>query len=101
MERTDIKNFEDYDIVIFADSILDLKKNGWTIKLGKDMNVETLKKLMDMKTFIIGVQGLENKGKTWLIAKLCGKNFPYGYHVHTEGKLHFYNKIFYLFKILN
>lgn len=55
MERNDIKDFQDYDIVILADSILDLKKNGWTIKLGKEMDVHMLEKLMDMKTFIIGV----------------------------------------------
>ena len=80
----DDKKFIDfYDIILKINSIRDIL-NGWAIEFsekGKEI-YETMK----TKDFLkVGVAGLGNKGKSFLLQKLANIELPTGTSIKTEG----------------
>jgi len=73
-----------YDVVIDIKSIKDLNKTGWNIIYSG--NKENKRKMIESgyKT-IISVLGNTNRGKTYILSKLCGENLESGYQMHTKG----------------
>jgi hypothetical protein len=71
-----------YDVVINIDSLIDLELHGWDVWF-KNKTDYIKKKNQD--TIVVGIAGLYNKGKTWMVNKLTGDNFKAGFHVHTVG----------------
>ena len=86
----------DYDIIIDINSIKNLNKTGWNIIYSKDK--EKLKKIIESeKKIIISVLGNSNRGKTYLLQKLCGENLESGYQVQTKGlSMKFHGELIYL-----
>ena len=39
-------DFREYDIVIYADSLLELQNSGWRVKLGSEMSTNRLHKVL-------------------------------------------------------
>ena len=90
IERNQTKNeylenkIEDYyDVVVDINSIKSLKNEGWKICYNKER--------VDYKTIIsednikIGVLGLNNVGKSYLLSKLVEISIPTGYSIETKG----------------
>ena len=80
----DNKKFIDfYDIILQINSIRDVL-NGWKIEFsekGKDYYEK-----MKVKNFLkIGVAGVGNKGKSFLLSKLANIELPIGTSIKTEG----------------
>ena len=77
--------FKLYDVIISINFFRDLvqksqmKQNGWKII----MNPDKSKKIL--KSVVVSVLGNYNKGKTWLLSLLSGRELPIGYNVHTKG----------------
>ena len=82
----DIKSknsIEYYDVIVCIDSILGIE-SGWKVKYsnkGKEI-YETMKNKELVK---VGVVGLRNKGKSWLLQKFLNKDLPKGTSIKTEG----------------
>jgi len=75
---------EYYDVVIDIDSINSLKKNGWEIIYNKERK-EQYEKLIHERTMKIGVVGLNNVGKSYLLSKIVRAEIPTGYSIETKG----------------
>ena len=76
------KNF--YDVVLELDSINKLFKSGWKISYNeKRKNI--YEKIITEKTLKIGVLGLNNVGKSFILGLLTGVTIPTGYSVETKG----------------
>lgn len=75
-------NHSYYDVVLDIESMLELLYKGWKVNFHNMMDY-TVKALRD--TFLIGVAGPFNTGKTWMTSKLAQKEFLVGYDVHTKG----------------
>jgi hypothetical protein len=75
---------EYYDVVIDIDSINSLKKNGWQIIYNKERK-EQYEKIIHERTMKIGVVGLNNVGKSYLLSKIVRVEIPTGYSVETKG----------------
>lgn len=81
-----------YDIVIDIDNILDVN-NGWNVYYSPELlsraenpgpNLDKLENYTSK--VIVSVLGLFNKGKTWLLNKVCtGEKLASGRHVTTKG----------------
>ena len=79
----DLRDF--YDVIIEIDSINTLTKTGWKINYNekrKDMYDKVIKE----ETIKIGVLGINNIGKTFILGLLSGwKDIPSGWSVETKG----------------
>ena len=72
-----------YDIVCNIDSIKNIS-NGWQFKFNeKGYKTYTLRK--DKSACTVAVVGNANKGKSFILQKLAGFQFPSGFSVKTEG----------------
>jgi len=76
------ENSSPYDTIIHINSIFELEKEGWEVWFRDRDDFEKKRK---KDTIIVGVAGLYNKGKTWIINNLAESNFSSGFHVHTVG----------------
>jgi len=85
-----------YDIIIDIESIKNLNKTGWNIIYSG--NEEDQRKMVEIeKKYIISVLGNSNRGKTYLLQKLCGENLESGYQIQTKGlSMKFHNDLIYL-----
>ena len=75
---------EYYDVVIDINSINSLKNEGWEIKYNEKRK-ETYEKIIGDQTIKIGVLGLNNVGKSYLLSKIVKVDIPTGYSVETKG----------------
>lgn len=74
-----------YDVVIDINSINSLKNEGWSIKYNKERK-EIYDKIISERTMKIGVLGLNNVGKSFLLSKLIEtKDIPTGHSIETKG----------------
>jgi hypothetical protein len=76
---------DNYDVVIIPDTILDLKKpehQGWRVQISDPSKYEERKKRLQI---LLGVYGLPNQGKTFLINRLSNKVLAEGFNITTEG----------------
>jgi GTPase Era involved in 16S rRNA processing len=88
-----------YDIVLDIDNLIDLEE-GWKIYfaqrllsriegaavMNKPLDPETVNNLsLSTTKVVVSVLGLFNKGKTFLLNKICNENFDSGYKVTTRG----------------
>ena len=84
--KVDIKNkdaAEYYDLIVCIDSISGIE-SGWKVKCsakGKELYI----KMKDKELVKVGVVGLRNKGKSWLLQKFLKKTLPKGTSIKTEG----------------
>ena len=80
------QNEEKYDIVVDINSIKKLKE-GWDIKyFGNTENIETLKaKIRKSNKNFISVLGHSNRGKTYILQKICKEKLKPGYEITTKG----------------
>ena len=76
------KNY--YDVVIEIDSINTLTKNGWKINYNEN-NKEKYEKIIKEETLKIGVLGLNNVGKSFILSLLAGLEIPTGFSIETKG----------------
>ena len=75
---------EYYDVVIDICSINSLKNEGWSIKYNKERK-DVYEKIIGEQTIKIGVIGLNNVGKSYLLSKIVRVEIPTGYSVETKG----------------
>ena len=84
--KVDLKNenaIEYYDVIVCIDSILGIE-SGWKVKYsGKGK--EIYEKMKNKELVKVGVLGLRNKGKSWLLQKFLNKDLPKGTSIKTEG----------------
>ena len=73
-----------YDLVIDINSINSLKNEGWEIKYNKERK-EIYHKIINEETLKIGVLGLNNVGKSYLLSKMVRVEIPTGYSIETKG----------------
>ena len=67
--------------------------NGWEIKFKKEGGKENYEKYFkNVETIVVGVVGNGNKGKSFLLKKLCDYNILMGHKVKTEGLSIIYRK---------
>ena len=80
-----IKKAEDfYDVIIDIDSINSLKKAGWQIKYNEERK-EIYEKIISEQTIKLGVLGINNVGKSYLLSKIVKVDIPTGYSIETKG----------------
>ena len=75
---------EYYDVVIDINSINSLKNEGWSIKYNQQRK-EIYDKIIGEQTIKIGVLGLNNVGKSFLLSKIVRAEIPTGYSIETKG----------------
>ena len=75
---------EYYDVVVDINSIFSLKNEGWRI-LYNEGRKEIYKKIIGEQTIKIGVLGLNNVGKSYLLSKIVKVDIPTGYSIETKG----------------
>ena len=73
-----------YDVIIEIDSINKLVKSGWKINYNEKRK-ESYEKIIKEETLKIGVLGLNNVGKSYILGLLVNQNVPSGYSVETKG----------------
>ena len=73
-----------YDVIIDINSINSLKNEGWAIKYNKERK-EIYDKIISEETIKIGVLGLNNVGKSFLLSKIVNGEIPIGYSIETKG----------------
>ena len=79
------KKAEDYyDVIIDINSINALKNEGWAIKYNNERK-EIYNKIISEETIKIGVLGLNNVGKSFLLSKIIQGEIPIGYSIETKG----------------
>ena len=79
----DLKDF--YDVVIEIDSINTLTKSGWKIDYNEKRK-DIYDKVIKEESLKIGVLGLNNIGKTFILGLLSGcRDMPSGWSVETKG----------------
>ena len=81
-KNIDPANF--YDVIVSINSILDISKGGWNIKLSERFQKE-YKNMIKDKTLKIGIIGNSNKGKSFILSKLSKIDLPAGTSIKTEG----------------
>ena len=80
-----IKQAEEYyDVVIDIKSINSLKNEGWSVKYNQQRK-EIYDKIVGEQTMKIGVLGLNNVGKSFLLSKIVRAEIPTGYSIETKG----------------
>jgi hypothetical protein len=75
---------EYYDVVIDINSINTLKNDCWEIKYNKERE-NIYNEIVGEQTIKIGVLGLNNVGKSYLLSKIVNIEIPSGYSVETKG----------------
>jgi len=75
---------EFYDVIIDIKSINSLRNEGWRI-LHNEQRKEAYNKIIGEETMKIGVLGLNNVGKSFLLKKIAIPNLPSGYSIETKG----------------
>ena len=79
------KKAEDYyDVIVDINSINSLRNEGWEIKYNKNRKKE-YQKIIGKQTIKIGVLGLNNVGKSYLLSKIVRIEIPTGYSIETKG----------------
>ena len=79
------KKAEDfYDVIIDIDSISSLEKRGWEVKYNQERK-EIYDKIISEKTIKLGVLGVNNVGKSYLLSKIAKIDIPTGYSIETKG----------------
>ena len=79
------KKAEDfYDVIIDIDSISSLEKRGWEVKYNPERK-EIYDKIISEETIKLGVLGINNVGKSYLLSKIARVNIPTGYSIETKG----------------
>ena len=73
-----------YDVVIDINSINSLRNEGWDILYNEDRK-ENYEKIVTEKTIKVGVLGLSNVGKSYLLSKIINAEIPKGYTIETKG----------------
>ena len=84
--KIDIKNknaTDYYDVIVCIDSILGIE-SGWKVK-STEKGKKLYKEMKDKELVKVGVVGLRNKGKSWLLQKFLNKTLPKGTSIKTEG----------------
>ena len=71
-------------MVVDINSIFSLKNEGWSI-LYNEGRKEIYKKIISEQTMKIGVLGLNNVGKSYLLSKIVKVDIPTGYSIETKG----------------
>lgn len=79
-----------YDLILKINSFLHLTPNdgfeyGWQVDGQQDKMELYEKKKKDEEQTIVGINGLGNKGKTFILQKLSGFSFQTGFTAITEG----------------
>jgi len=86
-----------YDIVIRINSLFELRSQGWEILLGEhtknflpnkmitESSVSTKTPSEQRQGVVVTVLGAYNRGKSFLLRKLCKIKLPNGNLIHTEG----------------
>ena len=77
------KEFVLYDIEININSILEIKK-GWDITFS-EKGKQKFEEAKELPIKIFSVIGNKNRGKSYVLSKISGKNLPRGYNVTTKG----------------
>lgn len=80
MEKIEI---DAYDIIIDVNS-LEYLPNGWDVKYS-EAGIDRYNEYKTKLGCVVGVLGLINKGKSFLLQKVTGIDLPCGYNVRTEG----------------
>ena len=75
---------EYYDVIIDICSINALRNEGWEIKYNKERK-DVYAKIIGEQTIKIGVIGINNVGKSFLLSKIVRVEIPTGYSVETKG----------------
>ena len=73
-----------YDVIVDINSINSLKNEGWSIKYNENTK-ENYNKIISEETMKIGVLGLNNVGKSFLLKKIANPDIPDGYSIETKG----------------
>ena len=84
--KVDIKNKDStkyYDVIICIESILGIE-SGWKVKTNQ-IGKQLYEKMKDTPIIKVGVVGLRNKGKSWLLQQFLKKSLPKGTSIKTEG----------------
>jgi hypothetical protein len=72
-----------YDVIVCIDSILGIE-SGWKVKCSEE-GKKLYEEMKDTELVKVGVVGLRNKGKSWLLQKFLNKPLPKGTSIKTEG----------------
>lgn len=72
-----------YDVIINVDSLLSLTR-GWEMK-STERGLETYETKKKLRSCVLGIVGNGNKGKSFILQKLVGEEFPSGFSIRTEG----------------
>ena len=75
---------EYYDTIIGINSINSIRNEGWEIKYNPERK-EIYQKIINEETIKIGVLGLNNVGKSYLLSKIANTEIPIGYSLETKG----------------
>ena len=75
---------EYYDAIVEINSIKSLRKKGWTLYYNKERK-ERYQQMISEETLKIGVIGLNNVGKTFILSKLSNAKLNPGYSLETKG----------------
>ena len=75
---------EFYDAIVDINSIKSLKTNGWKIYYNKEKRERYLQMISE-ETIKMGVLGLNNVGKTYILSKITNSELPSGYSLETKG----------------
>ena len=81
MDTTDSTKY--YDIIICIESLLGIE-SGWKVK-SCERGKQLYEKMKNEPIIKVGVIGLRNKGKSFLLNKFLNKSLPKGYSIKTEG----------------
>lgn len=90
-KNKEIDPCELYDLIVKIHSFLHLTPNDDGIDYGWEVNAQQEKmelyeeKKKDEEQTIVGINGLGNKGKTFILQKLSGFSFQTGFTAITEG----------------
>lgn len=75
---------EFYDIIVDINSMQDIKREGWKIKMNENGRKLSEDKSQN-KRLIIGVLGNRNKGKSFILQALSGEKMQTGTTINTIG----------------
>ena len=75
---------EYYDVVIDICSICSLRNEGWEIKYNQEIK-DIYQKIIGEQTIKIGIIGLNNVGKSFLLSKIVRVEIPIGYSIEIKG----------------
>ncbi|CAF4320848.1 unnamed protein product, partial [Adineta steineri] len=75
-----------YNTVIHIGKLNDLLKEGWKFTTDNSSEASTQRSMINYEdSLIVGILGSYNRGKSFLLNKLCRTQFPTGRLISTEG----------------